>query len=368
MRVAIFHDYFSFIGGGEKLVLTLARHLGADIITTGINRDLVLKLGFSDVNIISLGSLIDIEPLKQIQATLKFAACDFRGKYDFFIFSGNWAHHASRKHHPNLYYCHAHVRVFYDMKEATTRSLRWPIYRLAAHAWIAVHGYFDRRSLRHVDRIVSNSGSVAGRLKKYLGMESLIVYPPADTSRFRYECDDGFWLSVNRLFPEKRIEIQLEAFENMPEERLLIIGNGDSGEYSGAYARKIKRRLPPNVTLLSDVPEAELIGYYGRCRGFISTSMDEPFGMTAIEAMASGKPVIAPKEGGYVESVVDGKTGMLIDCTPEELVKAVRLVSGSPVSYRDACVSQAKKFDVTIFLSRMVSLVKGRPIPLVRKV
>ncbi len=368
MRVAIFHDYFSFIGGGEKLVLTLARHLGADIITTSLNRELVSKLGFDDVNIISLGPLIGIEPLKQIQATMKFASCDFRDKYDFFIFSGNWAHHASRKHHPNLYYCHAHVRVFYDMKEETIRSLRSPLSRMAARAGIAVYGHIDRWSLGHVECIVSNSGSVARRLKKYLGRESLIVYPPADTSRFKYKGDDGFWLSVNRLFPEKRIEIQLEAFAKMPGERLLIIGDSDNGEYSGAYAREIKSRLPPNVTLLSDVPEAELIGYYGSCRGFISTSMDEPFGMTAVEAMASGKPVIAPKEGGYVESVVDGKTGMLIDCTPDELVKAVRLVSGSPEAYREACVSQAKKFDVTIFLSRMVSLVKGQPVPLVRKV
>jgi len=83
MRVAIFHDYFSFIGGGEKLILTLARHLGADVITTEVNRELISRMGFDDVRVISLGPLIKIKPLKQIQATCKFAACDFRGKYDF---------------------------------------------------------------------------------------------------------------------------------------------------------------------------------------------------------------------------------------------------------------------------------------------
>jgi len=340
-------------------VLTLARGLKADIITTSVDRRLVSKMGFDDINIISLGPLVGKEPLKQIQASIKFAACDFRGKYDFYIFSGNWAHYASRKHRPNLYYCHAHVRVFYDMKEETLGQMASPLSRLAARSWIAVHSYFDRRSIDRVGLIVANSGSVASRLKKYLGKESVIVYPPVDTSKFAYIEDGGFWLSVNRLFPEKRVEVQLKAFALMPEEKLLIIGDSDKGEYSGAYAKKIKESLPPNVSLLSDIPEEELIKYYGRCRGFITTSMDEPFGMTAVEAMASGKPVIAPREGGFIESVIDGKTGMLIDCTPDALVKAVRIVGMSPDKYREACLLQAKKFDVSVFLEGVKGLVDG---------
>jgi len=338
-------------------VLTLARGLNADIITTSVNRDLVSKMGFDDINIISLGPLVSTEPLKQIQASIRFAACDFRGKYDFYIFSGNWAHYASRKHRPNLYYCHAHVRVFYDMKEETIRQLRSPLSRIAARTWISVHGYFDRRSLDRVEIIVANSDSVARRLKKYLGKGSVIVYPPVDTSRFAYLGDDGFWLSVNRLFPEKRVEVQLEAFALMPDEKLLIIGDSDKGEYSGEYASKIRGSLPQNVSLLSDVPEEELISYYGRCKGFIATSLDEPFGMTAIEAMASGKPVIAPREGGYLESVIDGKTGMLIECTPEELTRAVRLVGQDPGKYRTPCMEQAKKFDVSVFLNGIRAIV-----------
>ena len=340
-------------------MLTLARGLKADIITTDVDRELVSRMGFDDVNIMSLGPLIRAEPLKQIQASVKFARCDFRRNYDFFIFSGNWAHHASRKHHPNLYYCHAHVRVFYDMKEETIRRLKSPLSRMMARVWITVHGYFDRRSVGGVDLIVANSGSVALRLKKYLGKESVIVYPPVDTSRFAYIEDGGFWLSVNRLFPEKRVEIQLEAFARMPEERLLIIGDSDKGEYSGEYARRIKKSLPPNVSLLSDIPEQELIRYYGRCRGFITTSMEEPFGMTAVEAMASGKPVIAPKEGGYLESVIDGKTGTLIDCSPEELARAVKLVGLDPGKYRIPCIEQAKKFDVSIFLGKIKALTEA---------
>ena len=360
MRIAIFHDYFSFIGGGERLVLILARHLGADIITTNVERSLVEKMGFGDVHIISLGRLTGIEPLKQIQATWKFTTCDFRGKYDFYIFSGNWAHHASLRHHPNLYYCHAHVRVFYDLKEQTLAALQNPLEKALAHAWIYLHSFFDRLSIARVDRIVANSGDIARRIKKYLQRDSTIVYPPVDVSKFNDGGDGGYWLSVNRLFPEKRIELQIAAFSRMPDQRLVIIGNKDAGQYSDAYAKSIRASLPPNVELISGIGEASLIEYYGHCRGFISTSRDEPFGMAAVEAMASGKPVIAVDGGGFRETILDGMTGRLIRGCATDLVAAVDEIGYQAASFREACVRQAKKFDVSVFFKGMDALI-GNP-------
>jgi glycosyltransferase involved in cell wall biosynthesis len=358
MKIAIFHDYFRFIGGGEKLALTLARNLNADIITTDADRSLISKMGFDDVRVVSLGSLVRAEPLRQMQATYKFSACDFRGKYDFYVFSGNWAHYASRKHRPNLYYNHGHVRVFYDLREQMVRSLGNPLARLAARAWIAGHTILDKRSTARVDMVVSNSEFTAGRFKQYLGRDSTVVYPPVDTAKFRWIGDDGYWLSVNRLFPEKRIELQLEAFARMPEERLIIVGGSDRGEYSGAYARRILETKPPNVAIVSGLPEKEMIGYLGRCRGLVATSRDEPFGMSVIEAMASGKPVIAVREGGYAETVIDGGTGSLIDADSRAIVRAVKEVSRGLPKYREACIEQATKFDVSVFLSRMRAMIE----------
>ncbi|BAI60320.1 putative glycosyltransferase [Methanocella paludicola SANAE] len=356
MRVAIFHDYFSFIGGGEKLILTLARHLGADVITTEANPELISRMGFDDVRVISLGPLVKIKPLKQIQATYKFATCDFRGKYDFFIFSGNWAHHASRLHKPNLFYCHTPVRVFYDQRENFLSSLG-PAQRAAASAWIALHSRSDRRSVARIQHIVCNSRNAAGRVKKYYGRDADVIYPPVDTGRFAYKGDEGFWLSVNRLYPEKRIELQVRAFEQMPGERLVIVGNSGTGDHSAAYAEKLRASLPHNVRILSDLPEEELIDLYGRCRGLIATPLDEDFGMNAVEAMASGKPVVAVREGGYLESVVDGVTGMLIDADSSSIVKAVKDVSRDPSKFREACAEQARKFDISVFLARMEAMI-----------
>jgi glycosyltransferase involved in cell wall biosynthesis len=353
MRIAIFHDYFSFIGGGEKLVLALARNLGADVISTDVDHSLISRMGYDDVKVISLGNLARSSPLKQIQATLKFEYCDFCGKYDFYLFSGNWAHHASRRHHPGLYYCNTPVRVFYDQRESFLKSQKNPIVRAAATAWIVIHSYFSRRSIARVERIIANSKNVAARIKKYYGMDSEVIYPGVDTSRFRYIADDGFWLSVNRLYPEKRVDVQIRAFTRMPDERLVIVGNSGKGDHSVAYAQKLKESLPPNVRILSDIDEEELVEYYGRCRGLITTPVSEDFGLTAVEAMASGKPVIAVKEGGYLETVVDGVTGALIDCNEDEIINAIKAISKDPRKYREACLERSKRFDVGVLLSRI---------------
>lgn len=358
MKVAIFHDYFHVIGGGEKLILTLARHLGADVITTDLDRTLISKMGFDDVNIISLGSLVRMPPLRQIQATLKYAYCDFRGKYDFYIFSGNWAHYASRKHKPNLMYCHTPVRVFYDLRDQLLESKKGnPFIRFAIAVWIKVHSYFDKRSIKRVEKIVVNSRNTANRVKKYLGRDSMVIYPPCDTSRFKYISDDGYWLSVNRLYAEKRVHVQVGAFARMPEERLVIVGNNGQGDNSDPYGRMVRSGLPHNVSILSDVTEEKLIDLYGRCRGFITTAMDEDFGMTVVEAMASGKPVIAVREGGYLESLVDGSTGIFIDCNEDSIISAVKQISQDPKKYHDACIARSKKFDVSVFLSGMDAII-----------
>ena len=338
-------------------MLTLARGLKADVLTTEVSRSLISLMGFDDVNIISLGPLTKVRPLKQIQASLKFAACDFRGKYDFFIFSGNWAHYASRKHRPNLFYCHTPVRAFYDMRDRMIRSRSNPLEKAGLYLWSSIHGRFDRRSVRHIDAIATNSENTARRIKKYYGRDAKVIYPPCNTAKFADNGDGGFWLSVNRLYPEKRLEVQLEAFSLMHGEKLVIVGNSGSGDHSGEYARRLRAMLPPNVTIESDLPEEKLIDLYGRCRGLIVTAADEDFGMNAVEAMASGKPVIAPKEGGYLESVIDGKTGMLIDCTPEDIIKAVGQVSLDPGKFKSSCLERAKKFDVSVFLDGVKNIV-----------
>ena len=356
MRVVIFHDYFGAIGGGEKTVLTLARALGADVVTTDINRDAIEKMGFEDINLISLGETIKMPPLKQISASIRFAHCDFSDKYDFFIFSGEWVLFAARKHHPNLWYCYTPVRAFYDLYETFLRRQSF-IVRHFFRLWVAIHKPIYRHCTGYVDKIIAISENTRRRIENYLHRESIIVYPPIDFSNYTFKCFGDFWLSVNRLYPEKRLELQIEAFRQMPEEKLIIVGGFARGDHASKYAERITHNLPKNVEMHGEVTEEELRDLYARCKGYITTAMDEDFGMTPIEAMAAGKTVVAVKKGGYLESVVDGVTGMLVEADVESIAKAIDIISKNPEVYMDACRERARMFDKSIFIKRMMEVI-----------
>jgi len=330
----------------------LARNLGADIITTDVNRNSIKNLGFDDINIISLGQTLKVAPFKQIQASLMFSLCRFPN-YDFYIFSGNWAHYAGAKHQPNIWYCHTPMRSFYDLREYTLKNQKTPAHRFIARLWIHAHSRFDQRSLKHICKVVANSANTRRRIAEYYGRDAVVIYPPIPTEKFRFSNSGSYWLSVNRLYPEKRVPMQIEAFRRMPEERLKIAGWYSEGDRSKKKLGYLSH-IPDNIEILGEVSEEKLVDLYANCRGFICTAMDEDFGMTPVEAMAAGKPVVAVKEGGYLESVVDGVTGKLVDPTPESIVDAVRSISAEGgMMYKDSCMERAKLFDEQVFFTRM---------------
>lgn len=357
MKIAIFHDYFGAIGGGEKLVLMLAKRLNADVISTEVNSESIKKMGYDSVPIISIGNTLNVPPLKQIHASFLFASCDFTKEYDFYIFSGNWAHFASKRHKPNVYYCHTPTRAFYDLYDVYKKKHNFFIATVFV-VWVYAHKKFTEKYLAHVDKIVTNSKNTQQRIKKYWNKNAEIVYPPVDTSKFEFKEYGNFWLSVNRLYPEKRVELQIEAFRKMPDEKLIIVGGYSSGDHASAYASQLICNLPGNIKILGSVPEAKLIDLYSECKGHIVTAMDEDFGMTPIEAMASGKPVIAVNEGGFLETVTPD-TGVLVDNDSESIINAAKKISKKPSAYKDACIKQSKKFDVSIFEKRIKSVINN---------
>jgi glycosyltransferase involved in cell wall biosynthesis len=340
MKIAIFHDYFGAIGGGEKVVIEIAKILDADIITT--DTDAVKKIDPS-VRVISLGKTIKFPPLKQISATIRFFFCDFSNNYDLFIFTGNWSHAAAHRHHPNIWYCYTPVRAFYDLYP-TFLSRQGFVTRQLFRTWVYVHRFFDQRSVQQVDQIIAISLNVKERILKYHNRHAEVIYPPVNTYLYRCIEYGNFWLSVNRLYPEKRIELQIDAFRQIPEENLVIVGGYSTGDHAAIYAEKIRHNLPPNVILRGEVTEDELIELYARCKAHICTALDEDYGLTPLEAMASGKPVVAVNEGGYRETITKD-TGIFVKPDAESLAKAVRRISKNPVPYQDACIARAKEFD-----------------------
>ncbi len=350
MRVAIFHDYLDTVGGAERLVFTLAKAFDADIITNAFDPKVLATADAQRVRVINLGSLARGPPLKQIHASWRFARARFPG-YDAYILSGNWAPFAAKRHHPNLFYCHTPTRMFYDQRDAVLARLPLPR-RAIARTWVLFHSAFEVRAVRHCDRIVTNSANVAGRVRRYYGRDATVVYGPVPTSRFRFEEVGDTWLSVGRLYPEKRIELQLDAFRRVPEHRLQIVGGYSPGDRAEKYLRTL--HAPPNVTFLGAVTEDALRDLYARCRGLVTTAVDEDFGLTPIEAMASGKAVLATDEGGYRETVLPGKTGFLLPPDPDAFAAKIRELDTETLrSMKEACQERAKAFDEARLVERV---------------
>jgi len=185
-----------------------------------------------------------------------------------------------------------------------------------------------------------------------------VINPPVSTSDYTGRKSEGYWLSVNRLVMHKRIELQTEAFKSLPDEKLIIVGSYEEGvtqfESYKSYIEKIK---PSNVTIVHWVDDQKLKDLYAGCKGFITTAKDEDFGMTVLEAMAAGKPVIAPQEGGYKETVTSS-TGVLIDSIDStKVLVAIKNIlenlQNNPDKYKEACLARSSEFDTSVFISKI---------------
>jgi len=362
MKIAIFHNYLDNIGGAEIVTLILAKKLNADIYTTNISKEKIEKLGFATGNVFSIGKIPNNAPFKQEFAYWKFRFLNLKNKYDFYIIAGDWAMSGAKNNKPNIWYAHSPTREIWDLYKYTRNNIvntKLGIFsKYVFDLWVLIRRIINKYDVRNVQKIICNSQNVQNRIKKYLNKEAVVIYPPIETQKYKCNKTKNYWLSVNRLINHKRVEMQINAFKNLPEEKLIIVGSYEASEHFQEYANFCKKIAPKNVEIRSWVSDKELIDLYSYCKGFITTAQDEDFGMTVVEAMASGKPVIAPNEGGYKETIINKKTGILIDDIDEiklseAILKLSEQLKKEPEKYRVNCQNQAYNFDIDIFIEKI---------------
>lgn len=356
MKIAVFHNFLDNIGGAEIVSLILARDLNADIYTTNIDEEKIKKMGFENIlpRIFSIGKVPVNAPFRQQIALLRFRLLKLKNKYDFFIIGGDWAMSGAVNNKPNLWYVHSPIREIWDLHEYTRKNTVPYYLRWFFDIWVSINRHLNRKYLKSIQKIVCNSENTKNRVKKYLGKDAKVIFPPIETKKFHFEKNGDFWLSVNRLITHKRIDLQLKTFAKLPNEKLIIVGSYEKSRHFEKYAEYCKAIKTENVNIKSWVSEAEKIDLYANCKGFITTSKDEDFGINVIESMASGKPVIAPAEGGYIETVKQNTTGLLIENINEyKLTEAIKFISKNPEQYKNACIEQAQKFDSVCFIQEI---------------
>jgi glycosyltransferase involved in cell wall biosynthesis len=360
LRVALVHDYLNQMGGAERVLLALHELFPQAPIYTSIYASNQVDPRFHDGEVDIRTSFLQRLPLVKSHHQpflplfpAAFERMDLRA-YDLIISDSSAFAKAvvTRPDALHICYCHTPMRWAWSFEDYVEREQLGRLARAALPLVIRRLRQWDYATAARVDYFVANSPAVVARIAKYYRRESVFIPPPVETRRFfvasRHE---DYFLVVSRLVPYKRIDLVVQAFSllNLP---LRIIGVGRDEE-------RLRRMAGPSVRFLGWLPDGEVRVQLARCRALIFPG-EEDFGITPVEAQASGRPVIAYGAGGALATIVEGSTGHYFHTqTPEALAE---VVSGFRDEYFDphAIRRHAEEFDSERFSRRFLQFVEAK--------
>ncbi len=331
MKVAITHDYLIDFGGAERVLLALHEiYPNAPIYTSIVDkRGMGESWGkFKDINIrttwfnsVPFASKL-ISPFRFL-LPLVWGSLDL-SKYDLIIDSSSWAitrGFKKNKKQIEICYCHTPPRYLYGYDTSRDWESKWfgglvKIYSLLVNHFMRL---YDFNSAQKVDYFIANSKNVAERIQKFYRKESVVIYPPVDIKENitkDLEIDEQYYLTGGRFVAAKNFNIVIKACIKA-KVKLKIFG-------SGILEEELKKISNENIEFVGKVSDEELVNLYTGAKAFIVAQKDEDFGITTVEAQSLGCPVVAYRGGGYIESVLENKTGVFFDeLNIENLVKAI---------------------------------------------
>ena len=360
MKVALVHDYLNQMGGAERVVLALHKLFPEAPLYTSIYDPERVDPTFKkmDIRTTFMQKLPFVKQHHQPFLPLfPFAMerFDLRG-YDLVLSSSSAFAKGVvvRPETMHICYCHTPMRWCWNYNEYVERERLGKISRSILPFLITGLRAWDQVSASRVDHFIANSPLVADRIQKYYRRDAVVIPPPVDVTRFPFDptiAPEDFFLIVSRLMPYKRIDLAIEACNRL-KLPLVIIG-------SGRDENRLKSIAGPTVHFMGRLFDEEVLRHFAHCRAFILPG-EEDFGITPLEAQASGRPVIAYGAGGALASVVEGVTGIFFQNQTVESLTAV-LASFDEQEYDPQIIrNHALDFDMPRFHRRILRVIQAK--------
>lgn len=380
MRIALIHDWLNNLGGAERVLIELHNIFPkAPVYALFYNKKFVRE--FLPSVEIKTSYLQKIPFITKFYKYLFFLMPSVIESFDLsdfdivisssVIFSKGLVLKPKTRH---ICYCYSPTRQLWDLNTEHNQTWSKKIAQHLLRIW-------DRQASDRVDEFVAISKHVQSRIKKYYGRESKIIYPPIVLTTTKLEVVGGpvaphpmsarpkslarswgpqsrhpltlhspFYLIVSRLFPHKNIDIAIDTFNKLGY-KLIIVGDGPA-------KNDLKRAAGKNIEFVGFKTDQEVWDYYRNCKAFIMPQ-EEDFGLTPLEAMSFGKPVLALRKGGALETVVENMTGEFFDDPiPEGLADGVRRLNENYSNYSPLVIQKwAEKFSRDRFREEMLKLI-----------
>ena len=360
MKVALVHDYLNQMGGAERVVMAFHEIFPDAPIYTSIYDPQRVDPAFQKMDIRT--SFMQKFPLvtKHHQPYLPFYPFAMESlnlrSYDLVLSSSSAFAKGviTRPETMHICYCHTPMRWCWNYDEYVEREQLGKIARSVLPFFITGLRTWDQTSSMRVDHFIANSPVVAERIHKYYRRDAVIIPPPVDASRFTFDPTtqpEDYFLIVSRLIPYKRIDLAIEACNKL-HLPLVIVGSGRDLE-------RLKKTAGPTIRFLGRLSDEEVLYYYAHCRAFLFPG-EEDFGITPLEAQASGRPVIAYSAGGALASVIDGVTGAFFN---EQTVESLASVLEAFEEHRfdpQTIRNHALEFDMPRFHRRILQFIEAK--------
>jgi glycosyltransferase involved in cell wall biosynthesis len=343
--VALVHDFLLDVRGAERVFIELCNIWPQADIYTAVYDERGTEGRFAD-RAVHTSFLQRLHPsARTFRALLPLYPAAIESfdlsDYDLVVSSSSaWAHAVlCDERTVHVSYCHNPFRYAWNDRDRTLARQRDPVSRAFLRSAFRRWRQWDWIAAQRTDRYVANSRTTQARIRAYFGRESLVVYPPVNTARFAPGSVGEHYAIISELMPHKQIDVAIAAF-NLLRRPLIVIGDGPD-------TRRLRRLAGPTVRFTGRATDPEVSQILQGARALIVTSSEE-FGIASVESQAAGRPVIAKRAGGSLETVLDGVTGCFWSGGAEQLAAAVLQFDDAAVDPQ-ACTRNAARFDAASF-------------------